>query len=72
MSPEERARTALEAIYTGDCESTWSRVGSSVGSCQRNGRTLDAEYTTDRWCNSCIAYWGLHGSFPQLIECTAA
>lgn len=29
---------------------------SGIGSCFRNGRTVDAQYTADRCCNSCIAH----------------
>jgi hypothetical protein len=40
---------------------------SVVGSCHFYGRRPDSGYTSERWCNSCIAYFGLHGSFPVRI-----
>ncbi len=62
----ERALQLICKTSTGEfyCES----FTSGVGSCYRNGRLADAEYTADRWCDACIAYFGLYGRFPVRIE----
>lgn len=73
-APEHRLRWALQIICVpgrdGEryaCESSTS----GIGSCWHYGKTLDARYTADRWCNSCIAYFALHGSFPETITIAA-
>lgn len=62
----ERALQLICKTSTGEfyCES----FTSGVGSCYCNGRLADAEYTADRWCDACIAYFGLYGRFPVRIE----
>jgi hypothetical protein len=51
MTTEERMIAALLAIGP-KCE-TYTR-----GTCYED-KTMDAPYTADRWCNGCIAAWGL-------------
>ncbi len=48
------AREALKLI-AGPCENFW---GSD---CYGTGRTPDAKYTADRWCDPCIARRALGG-----------
>lgn len=45
---------------------------SGIGACHKDGRRPDAEYTSERWCHSCLAYFALHGSFPTTIASGAA
>lgn len=68
---EARHKWALRLIcqpgYQGErygCE----RSMSGVGDCHRRGRTPDAEFTADCWCNSCLAYFALFGGFPAVIN----
>ena len=52
-----RLREALTAINTGECE----RVTTGIGSCARHPEwNRWAEYTADKWCDSCIAHEALH------------
>lgn len=72
---EQRHEWALRIILIksdrvrGDflCES----FTSGIGSCHRNGRYPDSDYSSNRWCHSCLAYFALHGSFPATIASEA-
>jgi len=60
----DRMEWALRLICVDACEN----YASGIGSCSRNGRKPDAEYTSARWCNSCTAWFGLYGHFPAQID----
>ncbi len=53
--PLRRMREALRLIAGTHCSS--STLGP--GSCITSYRTKDAYYTADRWCDQCIAFYGL-------------
>jgi hypothetical protein len=53
LTPRQRMRRALQWIGP-ECQS----YTTGVGSCWAN-RQPDAEYAADRWCDGCIAAWGL-------------
>jgi hypothetical protein len=52
-----RLRDALTHIAEDGCES----YTTGPGSCINAGRSRDAEYTADRWCDQCVAYDALTG-----------
>lgn len=51
-----QARAALRDIADGECEN-YTRPPYCRD--ERSGRTRDAKYAADRWCNTCIAHAGL-------------
>jgi hypothetical protein len=69
---------ALQSIDTGGCEN----FTTGYGSCVKDGRTPDADYTADKVCDSCIAHAAiakatganarLIAAAPELLEALIA
>ncbi len=56
MIDVEQMQHALRLIAGTRCERT---TGGGWRCVTEQGLTKDAEYLADRWCDACIAHWGL-------------
>lgn len=53
----DQMRKALELISEYGCDRFTDESGETCRT--EKGLTKDARYDADRWCNACIAAWGL-------------